>query len=366
MSAMLLSLPMPAEVRFGRGSIEGLLPLCESFGKKGFLVHGASIKKSGKLASVLSHGKSQPALWEHEGGEPTLTQTTALRGYIREVAPDWVIALGGGSVLDLTRAAAGLAKAPGSVLDYHDGAEIPEATIPFIAVPTTAGTGSEATTVSVLTNTATSVKKSIRHPSFMARLVILDPELLESCPVSVLAASGMDALTQALEAYCSRGATALTDSLAFSAAEKLYAALPAACEGDNAALDDLLLGCYMAGVALATARLGLVHGLAHPLGARYEAAHGLVCAFCLPPVLAFNRSAIPEKYGKMEQLFGEDPLVAVETLIQRLKLESPFRGKKLENKEAIIEESLASGSTKANPREVSREDVVTILKTLFA
>ncbi|HNZ47642.1 MAG TPA: iron-containing alcohol dehydrogenase [Candidatus Hydrogenedentes bacterium] len=360
-----LPLPMPRDTRFGKGASKLLLPLCAAFGTKGLVVHSASVKKNGRLEALLSEKPGETDCWQHEGGEPALVQTEALRRYIQNTAPHWVAAIGGGSVLDLARAAAGLSQAPLSVQEYHDGAEIPESPLPFIAVPTTAGTGSEATTVSVLTNRATGVKKSIRHPSFMARLVLLDPELMTGTPASVLAASGMDALTQAIEAFCSRGATCLTDALAKDAAEKVFNALPGACSGDPSFFDDMMLGSYMAGLALASARLGLVHGLAHPLGARYHAAHGLVCAFCLPPVLAFNRPVIPEKYDTLKRIFRRDPLEAIAALIQKLPLASPFTGQVLSDTQAIIEETLASGSTKANPRDVSADQVQALLNHLF-
>lgn len=362
------TLILPPETRIGSGSSRQLLELCDAFGRRGCLVCGQSQVRSGGLDKILGERTADVELrvWLYPGGEPTLTQLEELLAIVRAHNPQWVAAIGGGSVLDIAKAAAGLHHAPLPVVSYHDGQPIPPSPTSFIAVPTTAGTGSEATIVSVLTNPETGVKKSIRHPSFMARLVILDPDLLSSCPQQVLAASGMDALTQAIESYCSKGATWLSDTFALEGLARIHGNLGKACQGDSAGFPDLLTGSYLAGIALSNARLGLVHGLAHPLGARFHVPHGLVCAVCLPHVLAFNREAISEKYARMSEVIGEDPLTCIMSLLEKLAIGNPFAGKKLHDPEAVIEETLASGSTKSNPKPVTAEDAGNILNTLFS
>ncbi|NLV46161.1 MAG: iron-containing alcohol dehydrogenase [Candidatus Hydrogenedentes bacterium] len=361
------TLILPPETRLGRGASQQLLELCDAFGGRGCLVCGQSQVRSGALDKILDKQSSDVELrvWLHPGSEPTLEQLEDLLEIVRAHNPQWVAAIGGGSVLDIAKAAAGLHHAPMSVLSYHDGQPIPPSPTSFIAVPTTAGTGSEATMVSVLTNSDTGVKKSIRHPSFLARLVLLDPDLLESCPKEVLAASGMDALTQAIESYCSRGATWLSDTFALEGLRLIHGSLDKGYQGDSDAFLDLMNGSYLAGIALSNARLGLVHGLAHPLGARFHTPHGLVCAVCLPPVLAFNREVISEKYARMSEIVGEDLLAYAQSMVGKLGIRNPFAGKALHDPETVIEETLASGSTKANPRPVAQEDVSTLLNTLF-
>ena len=304
--------------------------------------------------------------WCHPGGEPTLEHLDALVSEAREFSPDWICAVGGGSVMDVAKAAAGLLEAPLTVAAYHDGADLPASKIPFLVAPTTAGTGSEATYVSVLTNTNGGVKKSIRHPSHMARVVLLDPDLLDRCPASVVAASGMDAFTQAIESYTSVGATWFSDHLALEAVRLIHRGLPAVFSGAGGKpAEQLLLGSYMAGLALSHSRLGVVHGLAHPLGCRYHVAHGLACASLLPIALEFNRETIETKYGVMSEAVGEDLMALVQRWMGQMKIESPLKGQAIEDREGIIRETLASGSTAANPRAVSETDVAGLLDRIF-
>lgn len=351
------------------GAASALLAEGRAFGPRGLLVHGRSLETGGQLAAILRDRPADLAIrpWCHPGGEPTLDQLEALLKVAREVAPDWVAGVGGGSVLDLAKAAAGLLHAQLPVTAYHNGAAINESRIPFVAVPTTAGTGSEATMVCVLTNASTGSKKSFRHPSFLARLVILDPRLLDECPPKVMAHSGMDALVQAIEAFISKGATAFSDALCLQALPLLYGALRPACSGQRgSATRDLLHGSFLAGLALSNARLGIVHGLAHPLGARYHAPHGQVCAVCLPAAIAFNREAMGAKYDRLSTIAGGDLLPAMQRLIGDLAIASPFAGRRLVDRDWIVNETLASGSTAANPRKVSAADVDTLLDSLFA
>jgi len=198
------------------------------------------------------------------------------------------------------------------------------------------------------------------------RLVILDPNLLASAPPHVIAHSGMDALTQAVESYLSRSAMWLSETLSLKAVrlvnasvEEVYTDRTAACA------DDLMLGAHMAGLALSYARLGVVHGLAHPLGERYQIAHGHICALCLPAALRFNRDAIPDKYATLSEAVGGDILERVETLLENLEVSSPLIGHPPPDDADLIAEVLGSGSTKANPRDVGPDDVKALLAELF-
>jgi len=306
-------------------------------------------------------------VWQHPGGEPTLGQLENLLCVAREQKVEWVAAVGGGSVLDVAKAGAGLLDAPLSPVAYHDGEDIPPGAVPFVAVPTTAGTGSESTIVSVLTNAERGLKKSIRHPSFMARTVLLDPWLLASCPKHVTACSGMDALTQAVESFVSVRSTWVSDQFALKAVELIGSSLEAVFEnGRSERAKDLMEGSYLAGIALSSARLGAVHGLAHPLGSRYHAAHGLVCAVCLLPVIEFNKLFIDDKYRLMSEVLSQDLVLRVRNLLEILGIESPFRGQPALDRDGIIEETLESGSTAANPRPVGPGEVAGLLDSIFA
>ncbi len=362
------TLMTPLETHLCAGAALTTLDACAAFGARGLLVCGHSLERTGRLERILNANRRAAVVqvWRHPGGEPTLGQLELLLETARDHNPDWIAAIGGGSVLDIAKAGAGLLDAPESVRAYHDGAPIPHSHRVFIAVPTTAGTGSEATSVSVLTNSDTGVKKSIRHPSFLARLVLLDPDLLSDCPPEIVAASGMDAFTQAVESYCSKGATWYTDTLALKAAALISASLVRACHGEDTARADMLIGSYLAGIALSNARLGLAHGLAHPLGARYRVPHGLTCAACLPQVLVFNRDAMAEKYERLSEAVKMPLLDYVNSLLDTLNIRSPFSGKTLVDRDAIIEETRASGSTKANPRDVTADDISQLLDAIFS
>jgi alcohol dehydrogenase class IV len=362
------SLLLPSTTLRGKDRASVLLPESAVFGPNGLLVHGRSLRESGILASIL--GRTPPSLrvtsWEHAGGEPTLDRLDALRKRCGELGVDWVAAVGGGSVLDLAKAAAGLLHAEGPAQAYHDGGAIPPSRTPFLAVPTTAGTGSEATAVSVLTNANTGVKKSIRHPSFLARVVILDPRLLASCPPAVAAASGMDALTQAVESFVSNHASWFSDEWALQAVRLIADSLETVCvnPADEKAAD-LLDGSYLAGIALSHARLGVVHGIAHPLGARYHVPHGVACAVCLPHAVELNRPWMAEKYDTLTRILQEDLLARIRRLLVSLKIPSPFTGRKLADKDRIVKETLESGSTAANPKPIAAADIEWLLTRLF-
>jgi alcohol dehydrogenase class IV len=363
------TLMLPPLTISGPGTVQELLPRCAESGRRGVLVHGHSLERSGTLAALCAETPAEMDLqtWRHPGGEPTLTQLEALLAAARAHRAEWIAGVGGGSVIDMAKACAGLLEAPLPPVAYQDGATIPTTRIPLAAVPTTAGTGSEATIVSVLTNEKTNLKRSIRHLSFMPRLVILDPKLLRVCPSGVIAASGMDAFTQAVESFWSRNSTPLTEGLSLRAAVLIAGSLEAVFDDAGCGrAGDLLTGSYLAGVALSNARLGVVHGLAHPLGARYRVPHGLACAVCLPHAIAFNRDAIGEKYSRLCDALGEDAATLTTRLLDRLGLESPFAGKAVADREQVVTETLASGSTKANPRDVTADDVEALLDALFA
>lgn len=369
MRTLPINLVMPERTVSRAGAFLELFREGRGHGDRCFLIHGGAVERAGMLGGLLAAIPEgmEIGTWRHPGGEPTLAQVERALGEVRRFAPDWIAGVGGGSVLDVAKACAGLINADMPVQFYHDGAPLPTKVLPYVAVPTTAGTGSEATAVSVLTNENTGVKKSFRHPGLMAKIVILAPELLATCPPAVMAASGMDAFVQAIESYVSKGATRFTDMLAIEGLQLVNSSLERGVTGRNdvEAFTNLLQGSYLAGCALSNARLGLVHGLAHPLGARFHLAHGLVCAVCLPLVLEFNRDAMGFKYARLAEILGCDPVERARNLMASLGIASPFAGRRIDDLEVVIDETLASGSTAANPRPVRRDDVRRILDGLF-
>jgi alcohol dehydrogenase class IV len=285
---------------------------------------------------------------------------------------DSVIAVGGGSVLDIGKGAAALAGTGVTARDYFAGQPLPERGRPIVAVPTTSGTGSEVTWVCVLVDRETRRKASIRGPAMMPAVALVDPELTVSCPATVTAYSGMDAFVQAVESFTARGANPMTDALALQAAKLAARWLETAIRepAHREAREGMALASMMAGLALNTSRLGLVHGLAHPLGAVTGAAHGLLCGLLMPPVMRFNREAAAAKYAILAAELGlappgTDPDAATDILIHNTeemltRAGIPRRLSEIGFDPAdldwIAQETMPSGSTAANPRLVSEED----------
>ena len=359
---------LPATTIVRRNAVFDLFEVATGFGPQGLVVYAPSFERNGYLVTLKER---QPeamniSYYASAGGrEPTLRDLQELKTFAEEAKIDWVAALGGGSVMDLAKSASGLIGAPETVSEYHNAKASYASGVPFIAVPTTAGTGAEATGAGVFINEKTGVKKAIANPGHMARMVILDSEMLSKCPAQVIAHSGMDALTQAIEAYTSNSTTSFTDAIAETAIRNILEALPSVHEGYNVEkAETLLVGSYLAGIALCNAKLGVAHGLAHPLGARTHAPHGLLCAVLLPHVIEFNRDAMGDKYDRMSELAGEDIITHVTALNQRFGITLEISPDDLQDTDAILAET-HGGSTKFNPKPVSDEDVLALLGKLI-
>ena len=368
MSLLPPTLLLPQQTVSKNGAVLGLTRAASSYGRNGVLVHGRSLKRSGMLDAVLEEPPFGMTVrtWCHEGDEPTVGEVDALRADLRVNRPDWVAAVGGGSVVDLAKAAAGLIDAPKRSAFYQmNPKDIPPTTLPLIVAPSTAGTGSEATVVAVLTDPDRTLKQSIRHPSYMPKLVILDPSLLKSCPPATIAAAGLDAFVQAFESYTSRSATPFTRALSEMALVRISQTLLPLYQGNSDRASDMLEASYLAGLALSHARLGVIHGLAHPLGVRFHAAHGLVCACCLPACLAFNREVIRQDLNDLKARHGLDVEAQITVWLSAMRLDNPFAGQSVTDREAFIRETLASGSTAANPRPIKADDVSALLDAVL-
>ena len=358
----------PGKVIFRKGSFSSIAKECLEFGSKGIVVCGNSLDKSGKKREILDRfaESSRVECFIRAGGEPCLNEISRVIEKAKRINADWIAGIGGGSVLDLAKAAAGLFNAKENPNFYQEGGILQEKGIPFIAVPTTAGTGSEATNNAVIINKEKKAKLSIRDDSFLARKVILDAELLKGIPSSVLSYSGIDALVQAYESFISKNSTWFSDNFAKKAIKLIDKnILPAYNSGNEESLSLLLLGSFLAGAALSSARLGVIHGIAHPLGVLYDLPHGLVCSACFTASVKLNREVVPDKYRILSDIAGEDFLKRINFLLKSLKIASPFKGKALIEKEEIILKTLNSGSTAANPKQITRKDVEYILEEIF-
>jgi alcohol dehydrogenase class IV len=286
---------------FGAGTLRQLGPLAAELGRRALLVTGSHPGRAAGLIGQLSAAGITVSPFVVPG-EPTtdLARQGVQAG--RDADADLIIACGGGSALDAGKAIAALLSNGGDPLDYLEvigaGRPLTQPALPFIAIPTTAGTGSEVTRNAVLGSAAHRIKVSLRSPLMLPRLALVDPELTYDLPRAVTISTGLDALTQLIEPFVSHRANPMTDALCREGIGRVARALPrAAADGqDAAARADMALGALWGGLALANAALGAVHGLAGPLGGMLpDAAHGAICAALLPHVMAVNVAALRQR-----------------------------------------------------------------------
>jgi alcohol dehydrogenase len=327
---------------FGQGTFPRLPELARTFGTKALLVTGArSLQDSPYWEALLAGLKARNMGWEviRVAGEPSPQLVDEAVSSHRDGQWDVVIGIGGGSALDAAKAIAGLLIPGNSVLDHLEGVgpELPYTgpAVPFIAVPTTAGTGSEATKNAVLsTQGPDGYKKSFRDEKLVAAYALVDPDLLASCPKAVLAANGMDAFTQLMEAYVSIRANPMTDALARSGLEAARDGLLPWYEGTDdpaACRSRMAYAALLSGIVLAQTGLGSVHGLASPLGAYFPIPHGVVCGTLVAAATRVNVAALVArdaaspalgKYADIGRLLSREPLddeEAIAALISQLE-----------------------------------------------
>jgi alcohol dehydrogenase class IV len=298
------------------------------------------------------------------GGEPTIEDAREGSQRACGLMVDGVLAIGGGSVLDAGKSAAALCTNPKDVLHYleviGEGQPLAFDPLPFFALPTTSGTGSEATKNTVLGSPSHGVKASLRSDRMWPTLALVDPELTIDCPHSVTAASGLDAITQLVEPFLSPAATPFTDALVRDALPRALRALPRvlADPHDLSARTDMAYAALCSGLCLANAKLGVVHGIAGPLGGRRPISHGDICARLLPVALSFNLASL--RGPRAEELCA---MLAGQALVELAGIPGFATGGLTESDLApLAEQALKSGSTKANPVPVNATDIMNLLK----
>jgi len=369
---------LPRIVSFGYGCRGEIPALAAEYGPKVcFVVGKRSLQASGALNELLEAAREaglDPVIFDKVEAEPLVGTVDVVRETLLDEDCDVVIAVGGGSVLDVGKAAAALVDSELPTAEHLAGAELPEDGLPVIAAPTTSGTGAEVTPNAVLRDPNTGAKASLRGPSLLPAAAIVDPQLTMGAPPEVTAHSGLDALTQALEAYTSLGASPFSDALAFPAVVRIGVAIRTVYVDPKSwpGRESMALGSLFAGIALASARLGLVHGLAHPIGVEYRLPHGLACALLLPHVMEFNLPACGEKYAVCARALGvgetgEDLLGWVRQLLPQLGVETTLTDRGLREMDfpKLVPAAAASGSTKHNPREAGEEDITALLRHII-
>ena len=374
----------PGKIIFGPGGLSQVGTEAKRLGNKVLVVLGRSaMRKSGaldRLTRLLKENNLEYIIYENIPSDPTVETVDTGASLARKGSCNLVIALGGGSVLDTGKAISGMVANEGSVADYQEiegkGRKFQHKPIPFIAIPTTSGTGSEATRNAVITNSKLGLKKSIRDPWLIPEVALVDPELTLSLTSHITAICGGDALTQCIESYLGKKSQEITDALALHAIGLIGKSLVKTVkDGKNLeARKDMAMAALLSGLCLSNSGLGAAHALSHPLGVYYKIPHGLSCAVMLPYVMEYNLPVVIKRLVKIAQSLGEDISLLSETKAAQRAVEkikeilsaigikenlSEWRIKK-EGFPQLIK-GAKGGSLNNNPRDISDEDLVELL-----
>lgn len=369
---------------FGPGCLKDVVPAAKHFGQRVLIVAGKSTQHGATLNRLL--GEQGLARWTMaSSGEPDIDGVESGAKLAREERIDLVVSIGGGSVIDLGKAIAAIATNEGDITDYLEvigrGLPLTRPTLPFIAIPTTAGTGAEVTRNAVLASREHRVKVSLRSPLMLPKLAVIDPELTLGLPASLTASTGMDALTQLIEPFLSCRANPLTDGLCREGLVRVARSLRRAYEQPTelAAREDMALASVFSGLALANSGLGSVHGFAAPIGGMFPAPHGAVCAALLPTAMAVNlralrdRQPLSEVLGRFKEVArlltgkpeatGDDGVAWVRELCADLKI-PPLRtyGLTAADVPILCEKAAQSSSMKGNPLALTPAELQEILE----
>ena len=372
------------KIIFGNGTLAQAAPAAASFGKRALVVTGKKSERAKPLIDLLKKENVAAELFAVDG-EPTVQNVCAAVELARSTKCELVIAFGGGSVIDLSKAVSALMTNPGDLFDYLEvigkAQPLTVRPAPCIAIPTTAGTGSEVTKNAVILSPEHRVKVSLRHPWLLPAVAIVDPECTLSMPPAVTALTGLDALTQLLEAFICIRANPLTDGFCREGLPRIIRSLRRACAAgdDLSAREEMSLASLFGGLALANAGLGVVHGFSSPAGGMFSAPHGMVCAALLPYAMRANLAAVkaraPEsaalarftEFGKMTGgTTAEDGIQWLITLCRDLNVPALSKLGITENDfPVLIEKTLAASSTKGNPVQLTAGEIQQMLSEAF-
>jgi len=372
---------------FGPGTLREAGALVRELGRRAFVVTGRDRNRAGALLDSL-RSKDIAASIFSVAGEPDVAAIENGVAQAKEEQCDLVIGIGGGSALDAGKAIAAMLKNPGEVFDYLEvighGKTLVNASAPFIAVPTTAGTGAEVTRNAVLASAEHRVKVSLRSPLILPRVALVDPELAYDLPPAITASTGLDALTQLIEPYVCSRANPMTDALCVAGIRRLAQSLRIACQSGRhaAAREGMAVASLFGGLALANAGLGAVHGFAGPIGGMFTAPHGAVCAALLPRAMETNLLALRRRqpnaeairrYDEIGRLLTGAPNAGagdgvewVRALVSDLQIPRlSAYGIRREHFLELIEKASQSSSMKANPIALTEEELGEILEGSF-
>ncbi len=370
---------IPQNIVFGKGSIGKLPELAQKLsGKHAFIISGPHLKAMGTVQTCIDSlgkaGVTADEFTETEGNPSVETVDKATSAFLASKA-DFIVALGGGSPMDVAKAVGILAKYGGSITEYEGADKVPGEIIPLIAIPTTAGTGSEVTAFSVITDHSRDYKLTVFSYKLLPSYAILDPSLIMTAPPSVAASCGIDALIHALEAYLSTDASPFSEAMSEKAMELIGGNIRryAANRTNEEAASAMLVGSLFAGIAFSWARLGNVHAMSHPVSAYFNVPHGVANAILLPTIVEYNMLADCGKYFKIYNYISETPakpdeftphmlVDKIRELNDSLNIPSSLKevGADPEKFDAMAEDAMKSGNILVNPRSSTKKDIAAL------
>ena len=376
----------PEYTLIGSKALEEAKPYLKKCGKKALIVTGKHVVLSDmmeELKKVLEEIGIAYFVFDGITGEPTNVMIDEGIAAYKENGCDFCIGIGGGSPLDSAKAIAAMITNEGKIADYN-GKVIEKPIPPVVAIPTTAGTGSEATQFTVITDVEKDIKMLLKGGYLVPKIAIVDPAYTYSAPKSITAATGMDALTHAIEAYTSRKALPVTDTLAVSAVKRIMKYLPAAYKdgSDEKARYEMSVASYEAGICINNSTVTLVHGMSRPIGALFHVAHGISNAMLLTKCLAFALDGAYEKFANLGREIGaataeDDDKTASEKFIEALNeickiCEIPTlleygipKDEFFAHMEKMAHDALTSGSPGNTMKPISEQDIIEIYKKLW-
>ncbi len=385
MASMNFQFFSPTTLIVGSGRVSLIGELAASYGTNALVVAGSTSLNNNVLANVLQPMVQYGLTANHHikpTGEPTINDVNDIVLAAKRTQCNLIVSLGGGSVIDAAKAAAGVVTNGGEVQDYLEGVgsgkQVAKPALPHIAIPTTAGTGAEVTRNAVISSKEGQFKKSMRSPFLCPLATVLDAALTETLPPQQTAYSGLDAITQLIEAYISAKANPMTDALALFGLEQALSAIREVYQnGTNIdARENMLLAATISGICLANAGLGLAHGFASGLGAVCDVPHGKVCAMLLPHALRINREAAQAKIARIGQFFagdrGRSEEALAETAIASITQLTMDLGIPMDLKELNIEDDQVDlivkrsmgNSMNGNPLPIDEDKATEILQQL--
>lgn len=377
------SFTIPQNIVVGAGSLKRLPELAKNLKKsKAYIISGPHLEKIGMVdkcrEALKAAGIESDAFTQTEGNPSTDTVAKAAEGFKSSNA-DFIVAFGGGSPLDVAKAVAVIASYGGNITDY-EGGKVPGPVVPMIAIPTTAGTGSEVTAFSVITDHSRNYKLTVVSNYLLPAYAILDPELITTVPKSTAAACGIDAMVHALEAFISKAASPFSDLFAKEALRLIGTNIRdyVLDRSNLAACEAMLTGSLFAGIAFSHARLGDVHAMSHPVSAYFDVAHGVANAVLLPTIVDYNMTYASEKYKYIYDCICEKPLsddaftpemlaAEIRVLNDELGIPSSLSEVGVDSSlfDKMADDAMKSGNILVNPRPTTKKDILALYAQAF-